>query len=294
MTVDAAQAGALATATTVQPRRQWRRALRSRNLVIGVTMLAMLVLVALFAPLIATYGPQEQDYGRALRSPGVEHPFGTDYLGRDMFSRVVYGTRIDLRVGLISVITPFVVGIILGMLSGFFGGWVDTAVMRAVDIVQAFPFLVIIIAIVAILGPGLTNMYIAVAIVAWIVYARLIRGQVLVEKQKEYVQAAKAIGGTDWRIMRQHLFPNVITSSVIYAMVDIALYISLAASLSFLGLGERPPSPEWGAMIFEGRNFMTTAWWMSAFPGLAIIITGIALSLIGDGLSDVLRPDARG
>jgi peptide/nickel transport system permease protein len=117
---------------------------------------------------------------------------------------------------------------------------------------------------------------------------------VLVEKQKEYVQAAKAIGGTDWRIMRQHLFPNVITSSVIYAMVDIALYISLAASLSFLGLGERPPSPEWGAMIFEGRNFMTTAWWMSAFPGLAIIITGIALSLIGDGLSDVLRPDARG
>jgi peptide/nickel transport system permease protein len=294
VSADVTPAAPLALAAPVRKQRGWIDRLRSnRNLMIGLAMLVALILVAVFAPLVAPFDPQEQDYSRTLQSPSFKHPFGTDNVGRDVFSRVIFGARIDLRVGLISVIPPFIIGIILGSLAAYYGGWTDVIVMRLVDIVQAFPFIVLVIALVAVLGSGLTNMYIAVAIVAWIVYARLIRGELLVEKHKEYVQAAKAIGGSDWRVLRSHLLPNVISSSIVYATADIALYILLAAALSFLGLGARPPTPEWGVMITEGRSFMTTAWWMSALPGVAIIVTGISLSLIGDGLSDVLRPGSR-
>jgi peptide/nickel transport system permease protein len=260
---------------------------------IGAGVVLALIAIALLAPVLAPYPPQEQDYSRTLQSPSLTHYFGTDHLGRDVFSRVVYGARIDLRVGMIAVIAPFIIGVILGALAGYYGSWTDSALMRAVDLVQAFPFLVLIIAIVTFLGPGLSNMYVAVAIVAWIVYARLIRGEILVEKNKEYVAAAKTIGGSDARIIGKHVFPNVISSCVVYAMADIALYIGLAATLSFLGLGARPPTPEWGVMITEGRTFMTTAWWISAIPGAAIVITGIAFSLVGDGLADALRPGNR-
>ena len=285
--------GALATAAPHSPRNAWRRKLKNRNLLLGLAIVGAIVLAAIAAPLIAPYEPQAQDYTATSLAPSLQHPFGTDYLGRDIFSRVIYGARIDLRVGMFSVIPPFVIGILLGSLAAYYGRWADTVVMRLVDIVQAFPFIVLVIGIVAMLGPGLNNMYIAVALTAWIVYARLIRSEILVEKNKEYVQAAKALGGTDWRILRRHLLPNVITSSIVYSMADIALYILLAAALSFLGLGAKPPTPEWGAMITEGRAYMTTAWWMSALPGVAIIVTGIGLSLIGDGLSDVLRPGNR-
>jgi len=203
---------------------------------------------------------------------------------------VIYGTQIDLRVGAIAVIAPFLIGIMLGCLAGYFGGWIDTLIMRCVDIVQAFPFIVIIVAIVAVLGPGLNNMFVAVALTAWIVYARLVRSEILVVKHKDFVLAAQVIGMSDLRVIRRYVLPNVITASIVYAMADIALYIGLAAALSFLGLGAKPPEPEWGAMITEGRAYMTTAWWMSVFPGLAMVITGIGLSLIGDGLADVLRP----
>lgn len=257
---------------------------------LGLGILMVLVLVAIFAPVLTPYDAYSNDYDNTLQPPSLEHPFGTDNFGRDVFTRVLHGTRIDLRVGVIAVIAPFMIGIFLGTLSGYFGGFIDTIVMRAVDVVQAFPTIILIIAVIAILGPGLSNMYIAVAVVAWVIYARLVRGEILVEKQQEYVEAARALGNNDWRVMRKHLLPNVITSSIVFAMADIALYILLAASLSFLGLGARPPTPEWGAMITEGQSFMTTAWWMSALPGLAIVITGIALSLVGDGLSDVLRP----
>jgi peptide/nickel transport system permease protein len=294
VSADVTPAAPLALATSVRKQRGWIDRLRSnRNLMIGLAMLVALILIAVFAPLVAPFDPQEQDYSRTLQSPSLKHPFGTDNVGRDVFSRVIFGARIDLRVGLISVIPPFIIGIILGSLAAYYGGWTDVIVMRLVDVVQAFPFIVLVIALVAVLGSGLTNMYIAVAIVAWIVYARLIRGELLVEKHKEYVQAAKAIGGSDWRVLRSHLLPNVISSSIVYATADIALYILLAAALSFLGLGAKPPTPEWGVMITEGRSFMTTAWWMSALPGVAIIVTGISLSLIGDGLSDVLRPGSR-
>jgi peptide/nickel transport system permease protein len=293
MTAQAARLDPLALAARQQTGHRRLRRLRNRNLLIGLAILGVLVLVALLAPLIAPYGPQTTNYALTQQPPSLSHLFGTDNFGRDVFSRVVYGARIDLRVGLISVLSPFIIGILLGALAGYYGGYADTVVMRLVDVVQAFPFIVLIIAIVTVLGPGLNNMYIAVAMSAWIVYARLVRGEILVEKHKEYVLAARAIGGSDLRVLGGHVLPNAITSSVVYSMADIALYILLAASLSFLGLGAKPPTPEWGAMITEGQDFMVTAWWMSALPGLAIVITGAALSLIGDGLSDVLRPQNR-
>ncbi len=273
--------------------RRWPgRWARSRNLLIGLGIIIALVLVAICAPLLTPYQPQEQNYDVTLQTPSLQHLFGTDNFGRDILTRVIYGARIDLRVGVIAVIAPFVLGLVLGCAAGYFGGWIDTVVMRCVDIVQAFPFIVIVVAIVAVLGPGLNNMYIAVALTAWIVYARLIRGEILVVKHKEFVEAARVIGMTDLRIIRRYVLPNVITSSIVYAMADIALYIGLAAALSFLGLGAKPPEPEWGAMITEGRAYITTAWWMSVFPGLAMVVTGIGLSLVGDGLADTLRPGA--
>ena len=266
---------------------------RERNLLIGGAMILTLIVIALFAPVIAPHGAQETDYGARLVAPSAAHPFGTDNLGRDIFSRILHGTRIDLRVGAISVMLPFVVGVVLGCLAGYYGGWLDSLLMRLSDIVQAFPFLILIIAIVAVLGPGLRNMYIAVALVAWVTYARLLRGEILVAKHREYVEAARAMGASDARVIARHIVPNVISSALVFAMSDVILYIVLAASLSYLGLGARPPEPEWGAMITEGRTFLATAWWISAFPGLAIVVTGIAFSIFGDGLADALRPSRR-
>ena len=271
----------------------WRRALKSRNLVLGLIVILLVVGVGLLAPVLSSYDPFKPNYDDILRAPSLTHPFGTDEFGRDVITRVLYGARIDVRVGVTAVISPFIIGIILGSLAAYYGGVLETIIMRILDIVQAFPFIVLIIAVVAILGPGLNNMYIAVAATAWVVYARLIRSEILVQKEQEYVIAAKAMGASDRRVMLKHLLPNTITSSLVYSMADIALYILLAASLSFLGLGAKPPTPEWGAMITEGQSYMTTAWWMSALPGLAIVITGIGLSLVGDGLSDLLRPRGR-
>jgi peptide/nickel transport system permease protein len=270
-----------------------RRWLRSRNLLIGVGIIGALALVGIFARYLTPYDPLAQDYKSILLPPSAAHPFGTDNFGRDVLSRVLHGARIDLRIGFTAVIAPFVIGIILGCLSGYFGGWIDTTIMRLVDVVLAFPFIVLIVAIVAVLGPGINNMYIAVALTAWVVYARLIRSEILVVKKKEYIEAAHALGMSNARIIVKHILPNVINASIVYAMADIALYIGFAAALSYLGLGAKPPAPEWGVMITEGQPFITTAWWMCALPGLALVITGIGLSLIGDGLSDARRPGAR-
>jgi peptide/nickel transport system permease protein len=264
---------------------QWRQ----RNLIVGAIMLSLIVVVAVFTPAIAPYGPLDTDYTARLQSPGPRHPFGTDNLGRDIFSRVLYGASIDLRVGLISVMLPFLIGGILGCLAGYYGGRTDSLVMRVADVIQAFPFLILIIAIVAVLGTGLTSVYIAVALVAWVTYARLIRGEILIAKNQEYVEAARSLGASDGRVIGRHLLPNVITSALVFATTDVVLYIVLVSSLSYLGLAARPPSPEWGAMITEGRTFMASAWWISLFPGLAVVVTGIAFSVFGDGLADALR-----
>lgn len=277
----------------LQPPRRLHKLLHNRNLMIGGTILLVMILAALFAPWLTPYDPLTHDTQNTLQPPSLDHPFGTDNFGRDILTRVLYGGRIDLRVGMIAVIAPFIIGVLLGCLAGYFGGWSDSVTMRAVDIIQAFPFLVLVIFIVSILGPGLSNMYIAVALTAWIVYARLIRSSILAEKNKEYVIAAQAIGGNNRRIVGQHVFPNVITPCIVFAFTDMALYIGLAAGLSYLGLGERPPAPEWGAMVAAGQAFMTTAWWMSALPGAAIVIAGIAFSILGDGIGDALRPGHR-
>jgi peptide/nickel transport system permease protein len=293
-TVEAqASASSLAVASTRTRPPWWHRALRSRNLMIGIVILLLMLAIGLLAPVLSPYSPQKPDYSVIIQAPSLSHPFGTDAFGRDVLTRVMYGARIDLRVGITAVLSPFIIGTILGALAAYFGGVVETIIMRILDIVQAFPFIVLIIAVVAILGPGLNNMYIAVALTAWVVYARLIRSEILVQKEQEYVIAAQAMGASNWRVMLRHLMPNTITSSIVYSMADIALYILLAASLSFLGLGAKPPTPEWGALITEGQAYMTTAWWMSTLPGVAIVITGIGLSLIGDGLSDLLRPAGR-
>jgi peptide/nickel transport system permease protein len=277
----------------VQPPRRLRKLLHNRNLMIGGSILLVMTLAAIFAPWLTPYDPLTHDNANTLQPPSLEHPFGTDNFGRDVFTRVLYGGRIDMRVGVIAVIAPFIIGVTLGCLAGYFGGFADTLTMRAVDILIAFPGLVFIIFMVAILGPGLRNMYIAVAIFAWIVYARLIRSSILAEKHKEYVVAAQAIGGSHKRIVGQHVFPNVITPCIVFAFTDIALYIGLTAGLRYLGLGERPPTPEWGAMVAGGQAFMTTAWWMSALPGAAIVLAGIAFSIFGDGIGDALRPGHR-
>ena len=292
MAADVAGTSPLAGVAVDRPRRnRVLKQLGNRNLIIGGSILLLLILIAALAPWLTPHDPLEVDPQNALRSPNLDHPFGTDNFGRDVLTRVVHGARIDLRAGLIAVISPFIIGVFVGTVAGFYGGWADTIAMRAVDIVQAFPGLVLLIFLVSVLGPGLTNMYIAVAMFAWIVYARLIRSTILVEKNKEYITAAKSIGGSNWRIIGRHVFPNAVIPCVVFAATDIALYIGLLAGLSYLGLGERPPAPEWGAMVAGGQPFMVTAWWISALPGAAIVVTGIALSLIGDGLGDVLRMD---
>jgi peptide/nickel transport system permease protein len=280
-------------ADAVRGPRSRLAAYKQRNLYVGGAIVLLIVLVAIFAPVIAPRGPQDTDYDARLQPPSREHIFGTDNLGKDTLSRVMHGARIDLQVGIICVITPFIVGIFFGCIAGYYGGRIDSLLMRLLDVVQAFPFLILVIAIVAVLGPGLKNMYIAVALVAWVSYARLIRGEILVAKHREYVEAARAMGMRDRRVIGRHILPNVISSAVVFSMADVILYIVLAASLSYLGLGAPPPEPEWGAMITEGRTFMATAWWMSVFPGLAIVVTGIGFSLLGDGLADALRPSRR-
>lgn len=276
---------ALAAASTRPRLLRWRQ----RNLIIGGTMILALMLIAIMAPVIAPVGPQDTDYTARLAPPSGNHLFGTDNLGRDIFSRVIWGAQIDLQVGIISVILPFFIGVFIGCVTGYYGGKLDSIFMRVLDIIQAFPFLILIVALVAVLGTGVTSIYVAVALVAWVSYARLLRGEILVAKNQEYVEAARSLGASDVQVIGKHLLPNVITSALVYATTDVVLYIILLTSLSYLGLAARPPSPEWGAMITEGRTFMATAWWISLFPGLAIVITGIAFSIFGDGLADALR-----
>jgi peptide/nickel transport system permease protein len=260
----------------------------SVSLKIGAGLMALIVLAGLLAPWLAPYDPFYQDFTAALLPPGLAHPFGTDSLGRDIFSRVLHGIRIDLTIGLISTYVPMAYGVVLGAYAGYIGGRFDAVVMRVLDVAMAFPFLVLIIVIVAILGPGVHNIYIAIFLVAWTMYARLARAEMMVERSKDYVTAAHVLGFPMGRVIFRHGLPNVINSSIVFSASDFVLNILLVSGLSFLGLGIQPPIPEWGAMVAEGREFMLQAWWISTLPGLAIVVTGTALSLIGDGLAQRL------
>ena len=257
------------------------------TLLVGLVLLALVILVAIAAPLLTPYDPVVQKLDEAFRPPfSPNHILGTDNFGRDVWSRILFSTRLDLQIGLFSVLFPFVFGTLLGIATGYLGGWLDTLFMRLVDVLMAFPFLILVVAIMSILGPGLSNLYIAVGLVGWIPYARITRGETLATRSLEYVQAARTIGCTTPRIMLRHVLPNVIAPGLVYVFTGMVLAILTGATLSFLSLGPPPPTPEWGAMVASGRQFLLVAWWMTALPGLALLLVGVALSLIGDGLAD--------
>jgi peptide/nickel transport system permease protein len=290
--VPAAPAPASAPAAVDVPRERGRRWFHNRTLVTGLIIVAIIILAAIFAPLLTSYNPTAQDLTDTLAGPGGKHLLGTDDLGRDVWSRLLYGARTDLRVGFLAVLFPFVLGTFLGCLAGYFGGWFDTIIMRLVDIVVAFPFYVLIIALVFVLGPGARSIYIAITLVGWVSYTRLVRGELLVAKQQEYVLAARSGGLPSWRIIGVHLIPNVISQAIVYAMSDIVQDILAIVTLGYLGLGIQPPTADWGAMISEGQQFITTNWQLSTIPGIALVLTGLGLSLVGDGLADVLRRES--
>lgn len=273
----------------------WRESRRRRPPLpltawVGATMLGAVIFVAVFAPLLSDYDPIQTDLPNSLQPPSVLHLLGTDNFGRDILARLLHGARVDLQIGVIPTAATFLLGLGIGTAAGFYGGAADGVLMRLVDIFMAFPFYVLVIAIVAMLGPGLTNMYLAMVLAGWVAYARVIRGEILVAKNVEYIQAARALGASDLRVIKGHLLPNVVTVAVIFSMSDVVLNILLGGALSFLGLGVQPPTPEWGLMIAEGRDFLLTSPAMVVFPGLALLWVGIAFNLLGDGLTDRLRP----
>ena len=271
----------------------WRRFRKNKRAVVGGILVIIILLSGIFAPFLTPYEPNVQNLMEINKGPSWEHLCGTDNYGRDVFARVVYGARVDLTIGFLAMIVPFFVGSFIGLLAGYYGKWVDAVLMRIQDIMTAFPFIILVIAIVTILGANVSNLYIAIWLVGWRDYTKLVRSEVLVEKNSEYVQAARSLGYSNLRIMFRHILPNTINSAVVYAVSDVMLCMLLGASMSFLGLGVQPPTPEWGAIISEGRPYILNAWWICALPGLALAVTGTALSLLGEGLSRILTNDGR-
>lgn len=265
-----------------------RRIGPSRALWWGGGLTLLWVAVALAAPLIVPYDPTAQDLSATLLAPSLAHPLGTDNFGRDVLSRILWGTRLDLAMGLLALVTPFVTGCLIGLVSGYFGGLVDILLMRLLDVTMSFPFFVLVIAIISVLGPGLASFFIAVALVAWVSYARLVRSQVLVLKHMDFVLAARSLGYGHLRVMLRHILPNAVMPALVFSMSDVVITILLGSSLSYLGLGVQPPTPEWGVMIAEGQNFLASAWWICFFPGLAIVLLALGFSLLADGLAERL------
>lgn len=261
---------------------------RRPMLAAGLALLLAFVLAALCASWVAPYDPIAQDAAARLLPPSLAHPFGTDNFGRDVLSRVIWGARIDLQIAVIGVVFPFLIGTLIGTVAGFFGGWIDAVFMRIIDVVLAFPFLVLMLSIITILGPGLGSFYIAMALVGWVSYARLIRAQILVLKTQDFAVAAASLGFSRARIMFRHLLPNALAGSLVFVMSDAVLVLLNGAAISYLGLGVQPPAAEWGIMVAEAQGFLTQAWWITLFPGLAIVTLAFGFSLTGDALADLL------
>jgi len=270
-----------------------KRFLRNFAFTSGLILTVVLVLVAIAAPLLAPFDPSSQDTARRLEAPSKQHPLGLDDLGRDVLSRILFGARISLRVGFSVVFLASVVGITLGAISGYFGGWADTVIMRLTDILLAFPGILLAIALVAVLGPSLNNVILALAIIGWVGYARLVRGQVLKVREMEFVTAAKALGARSPRVIVRHVLPNVINPVIVMATLGLAGAILSEAALSFLGLGVQPPTPSWGAMLTAGRRYLGLANHLAIFPGAAIMLAVMGLNFLGDGLIDALDPKYR-
>ena len=259
------------------------------SLVIGGLLLLFDLALATFPATFAPYDPNSFDYSALMQAPSWAHPFGTDNFGRDILSRVIHAYTIDMQIAIFATVLPFIFGTIIGALVGYVGGLAEVIFGRIVDAVITFPFLVLVIAIVAVLGPGLINMYIAVGIVDWVFYARLAVTEIKVQKRLDYADAGRAMGYGPVRIIFRHLLPNSISPLLVYWMTDMALAILLGSSLGYLGLGAQPPIAEWGVQIADAKNFMATAWWMSVFPGIAIVIAGLSFSLAGDGVAELMR-----
>jgi peptide/nickel transport system permease protein len=271
-------------------RRDFRRAMRQPAVIAGLVVLICFGVAAILAPWLSPADPLAQNVSAGLHPPSAEYLFGTDKLGRDILSRMLYGARISLLVGVAVVAIAGGVGTLLGLVAGYLGGWIDEAIMRLTDIFFAFPALILAMAIAGALGPSLRNALIAISVVSWPVYARLIRGQVLSLKQREFIQAARALGTPEWRIVLLHLLPNTLAPLLVQTSFDMGAAITAVAGLSFIGFGAQPPTPEWGVMISEGRNFITTQWWLTTIPALAILLIVGGFNLLGDGLRDALDP----
>lgn len=293
----------MTTVTTLYAARRARRSTagsrslkpwyRNGSLVAGIVIVGLLVLAALLAPVLSPYDPIKQDLANALAPPSSTHLLGTDKFGRDVLSRLLWGARVDLRVGFIAVLIPFVIGTVVGGVAGYFGGWLDTVLMRIVDVFFAFPFYVMVIVLVFVLGSGEASIYIAIAAVSWVSYAKIVRGEVLVAKEQDYVVAARLGGLSHARILVRHIGPNVLSQAIIYGMSDIVMDIMAIVTLGYLGLGIAPPTAEWGSIISDGQEFITTQWQQATIPGLAVVVTSLGLSWLGDGLSDLLSPERR-
>ncbi len=284
----------LMRAATKAAGRRRSLARRRLTLIVGLVLLGIAIAAAALAPVLASQSPTAIDPLHPLAAPlSSGHLLGTDQYGRDLLARILYGARIDLGIAFGATSVTLVGGTVIGLVAGYRGGWVDSLLMRVVDLFFAFPFLVLIIAIVAMLGPSILNMYVAIWITSWVAYARIQRAQTVVAGKQQYVLAARALGYSSLRVMFRHILPNTASAVIIFSMVDAVGNIILAASLGFLGLGAQPPSPEWGAMISDGQNYILTSWWLATIPGLAVVFVGVAFSLIGDGLADLLRAGER-
>jgi peptide/nickel transport system permease protein len=270
-----------------------RQLRRSRNARIGGTMLSFLTIITLAAPWIAPYDPIRMSPNDILQPPGARFPLGTDQFGRDVFSRILLGAPLSLMLGVISVTIAGTVGTLLGLAVGYWGGWTERIVMRCIDVMLAFPGILLALSVVAVLGPGLNNVMIAVGIGGIPTFARIVRGSVLSARENVYVEAARALGAADLAIVARHVLPNVVAPIIVLATLGMGTAILSGAALSYLGLGAQPPAPEWGAMLSTGRDFLRGYWWISTFPGLAILLTVMAINLLGDGLRDALDPRLR-
>ncbi len=274
-----------------QGSRVWRRLKRERKAFVGLFIIGFLVLIAIFGPVIAPHDPDDDDFG-LFRSPSLEHPMGTDSFGRDLFSRVLIGTRVSLTIGILATIAAMIIGISLGLVSGYYGGWIDSVIMRFIDLLWAFPVIILTVGMVAIFGAGARNVIIAIAIAYIDDFARVVRAEVLRLREEEFMVAARSIGAGDLRVMGRHMFPNIVAPIIVQATFAVGLGILAESGLTFLGLGVDPTTPTWGLALNEGRDFVRRAWWISVFPGVAIVFTVLALNLFGDGLRDAF--DVRG
>jgi peptide/nickel transport system permease protein len=263
---------------------------KNKRAMVGLWMVVVFIVVAIFAPLIAPYDPIEQNMQIMLEKPSLKHPFGTDEFGRDLLSRIIYGAQISLAIGTVGVLIAVIFGVALGTIAGYFGGWIDNIIMRIMDIFMAFPSFLLALAIVSVLGPGMVNVMIAIGIFSIPNFSRIARSSVISIKNKEFIEATRAMGGTDTRIIIKHLIPNSISPIIVLSTMRIATAIITAAGLSFLGMGAQPPTPEWGAMLSTGREYLRVAPHVSTIPGLAIMFLVLGFNMLGDGLRDALDP----